>query len=250
MPYRVEADLHVHTLLSACAQVEMIPSLIVRKAERKGLDVIAITDHNSAENAQAVIEAAKDSSVKVLPGIEAWSREDVHVVCVFDNMTEALALQEELYAHLPQAWGHHSFRDQMIVDADGEFLGYNEHLCSVPTSLNLDEIVEKVESLSGLAIPSHVDRSVMSLISALGFVPEDLKVPALEISRATTLERALEKFPSIRGRTIVLSSDAHCLENIGAARTVFYIENRSAAEIKLACENADGRYVEARRSGG
>lgn len=244
MPRRIEADLHVHTLLSACAAVEMLPDLIVREAEAKGLDLIAITDHNTAENVWAVMEAAKGSSVKVLPGMECESREGIHVACIFDKLESVFSLQEEVYAALPETpRGHESFDEQMKVDPCGEFLGFNEHLCSTPTSIGFEQLVERVRSLGGLAIPAHVDRPSMSLIAVLGFVPPDLDVPALEISKNTTPEKAAEKFPSLRGMTLISSSDAHCLNDIGAGRTAFYLESRTAQEIALACAGLGGRFV-------
>ena len=245
MPRRVEADLHVHTLLSACAAVEMLPDLIISQAENRGLDMIAITDHNTADNVWAVLEAAEGSSVKVLPGMECESREGIHVVCLFDNLDALLSLQEKVYAALPETpHGHESFDEQMKVDAAGEFLGFNEHLCSAPTDIALEDLIEMVRSLGGLAIPAHVDRPSMSLIAVLGFIPPDLDVPAIEVSKNTTAEQAEAKFPSLRGRTIVSSSDAHCLDDLGAGRTVLYLESRSAAEILLACRGSNGRYVE------
>ncbi len=245
MPHRIEADLHIHTLLSACAAVEMIPDLIIGEAERKGLDVIAITDHNTADNVWAVLEASRGSSVKVLPGMECETQEGIHVVCIFDNLDTVLALQEEVYAALPETpHGHESFEEQMKVDALGEFLGFNEHLCSAPTDIRLEELIERVQSMDGLAIPAHVDRPSMSLIAVLGFMPPDLTVPAVEISKNTTAEQAVAKFPSLRGRPIVTSSDAHCLDDLGAGRTILHVESRSAAEIRLACEGSGGRYIE------
>lgn len=245
MPHRVEADLHVHTLLSACAAVEMIPDLIIGEAVSKGLDLIAVTDHNTADNVWAVQEASRGSSVKVLPGMECESREGIHIVCIFDKLDSVLALQEEVYAALPETpHGHESFDEQMKVDAQGEFLGFNERLCSAPTDIGLEDLIERVRALDGLAIPAHVDRPSMSLIAVLGFIPPDLVVPAVEVSKNTTAEQAEARFTSLRGRTIISSSDAHCLGDLGAGRTVLYLESRSAAEIRLACEGSDGRYVE------
>src|ERR1017187_7839374 len=96
-----QADLHIHTLLSPCAELEMIPSLIVAAAEQAGLDMIGIADHNSCENAAAVVEASRGSGVKVLPGMEAQSVEGVHLLCLFDRVDDALAWQEIIYAELP-----------------------------------------------------------------------------------------------------------------------------------------------------
>ncbi len=95
---RYEADLHIHTLLSPCGEIEMIPSLIIEAAARAGLDIIAIADHNSCENAGAVIEAAEDSGVRVLPGLEVQSVEGVHLLCLFDEIDQAHGLQDLVYA--------------------------------------------------------------------------------------------------------------------------------------------------------
>lgn len=95
------ADLHVHTVLSPCAEVEMIPPLIVERAVEVGLDILAVTDHNSAENAEAVIRAASGSSLKIIPGIECESVEGVHLVCLFDRLEDAVSMQETVYANLP-----------------------------------------------------------------------------------------------------------------------------------------------------
>jgi len=251
-PY--QADLHIHTLLSPCGEIEMIPSLIVEAAKRARLDIIGIADHNSCENAGAVIEAAGGSGIRVLPGLEVQSAEGIHVVCLFDLLEQANELQEAVYAALPtpspggEGWGEgarwaKTFAEQIIVDSRDEFVGYCERHLSLPTSLSIDDLWERVEHLNGILIPSHIDRSGTGLCDILGMVPDEPDFPAVEISRNTTPLEARASYPSIGSRSIICNSDAHWLAAIGERRTTFHIEHRTVAEIRLACRSESGRRV-------
>jgi PHP family Zn ribbon phosphoesterase len=244
MPVRCAADLHIHTLLSPCAEVEMIPPLIVRKAVEVGLDMIAISDHNSAENVRAVIEAAESSPLKVLPGMECESVEGVHILCLFDRPEDAESMQEVVYAALPELTNPASkFGEQLVVTADAQFVRYNERLLLAPTALTIEEIVAAVEARSGIAIPAHVDRTGYGLFGVLGFLPETPKFPAVELSRRLKPDDARKKYPDLETLPLICSSDAHMLDDIGMCRTIFYLEHRSVAEIGMAFEKRDGRKV-------
>lgn len=240
---RFEADLHIHTLLSPCGEVEMIPSLIVETAKRAGLDIIGIADHNSCQNAGAVIEAAKGSGVKVLPGLEVQSAEGIHLLCLFDTIEQASELQDAVYASLPDMPVGKIAREQMIVDSRDEFVGYCERHLSLPTRLSIDDLWNRVENLNGILIPSHIDRTGTGLCDILGMVPDEPDFPAVEISRNLTPLEARATYPSIGNRTILCNSDAHWLSAIGERRTTFHMEHRSIAEIKLACRGESGRRV-------
>lgn len=251
---RYQADLHIHTLLSPCAEIEMIPSLIVEAAVRAGLDLISIADHNSCENAGAVMEAAAGSGIKVLPGLEVQSAEGIHLLCLFDSIEQANELQDAVYAALPapspggEGWGEGAklakmFAEQMIVNSRDEFVGYCERFLAFPTRLSIDEIWNRVERLNGILIPSHIDRSGTGLCDILGMVPDEPEFAAVEISRNLTPPEALATYPSIGSRAVLCSSDAHWLSAIGERRTVFHVEHRTIAEIKLACRAEFGRRV-------
>jgi PHP family Zn ribbon phosphoesterase len=223
----------------------MIPPLIIAAAQMAGLDIIGIADHNSCENAAAVIEAARESGIKVLPGMEAQSVEGVHLLCLFDDLDAALELQETIYASLPDVPGAAKFVDeQFVVDAEGEFVRYCEKAISLPTSLEIEEIWERVEGLGGLCIPSHIDRSGTGICGVLGMLPEEPRFEAVEISANLTPEGARAKHPSVGSLPIVQGSDSHWLEPIGEKRTVFHLEHRSLAEIRMALKSENGRCVE------
>ena len=228
-------DLHVHTLLSPCAEVEMIPPLIIRQAAEVGLDMIAVTDHNSAENVAAMVKAAKDSSVKVIPGIECESVEGVHLICLFDKVEEALGMQEIIYSRLPNLENQpKTFGAQFVVDATGDFIRYNDRLLLVPTELTIEEITENVQGFGGLVIPAHVNKSTYGIYGALGFMPETPRFDAVEISKHITPEEAVVKYPDLKGKMIFQSSDAHRLEELGSGRTMLELDHRTVSEIKKA----------------
>jgi PHP family Zn ribbon phosphoesterase len=244
MAVRYTADLHIHTLLSPCAEIEMVPPLIVEQAINEGLDMIAICDHNSAENARAVMEAAESTPLKVLPGMECESVEGVHLVCLFDRAEDAESMQELVYSALPPIKNPAGkFGDQMVVTADAEFVRYNDRLLLAPTTLTIEDIAAAAEARGGLVIPAHVDRPGYGLFGVLGFLPEEPKFCAVEVSRRTHADEAKIRYPDLAGMSVITSSDAHMLCDIGICRTIFCLEHRSVAEIRLACEVRDGRYV-------
>lgn len=243
--HKYEADLHIHTVASPCGMVEMIPPLIVAAAQMAGLDIIAIADHNCCENAAAVMEAASECGIKVLPGMEAQSVEGVHLLCLFENIEQAQEMQDIVYSALPDLPGATKFVDeQFVVDANGDFVSYCRRPISLPTGLEIEEIWEQVDGLGGLCIPSHIDRSGTGLCGVLGMIPESPRFEAVEISANLTPDAARVKYPSVGDLPIIRSSDAHWLDAIGEKRTVFHVEHRSLAEIRMALRGEDGRSVE------
>ncbi len=240
-----QADLHIHTVASPCGQVEMIPPLIVEAARMAGLDIIAIADHNCCENAEAVLKAAEGSALRVLPGLEVQSVEGVHLLCLFDVMEPALAMQELVYSSLPDVPKAAKFaREQFVVDAEGEFVRFCEKPISLPVRMDIEQVFRQVERLGGICVPSHIDRPGTGICGVLGMMPDEPRFEAVEISANLTLESARARYPSIGGLPIIQNSDAHWLEAVGEKRTVFHLEHRSLAEIIKALRGEDGRRIE------
>lgn len=238
------ADLHIHTVLSPCAEVEMIPPLIIRRARELGLGLIAITDHNSAENVAAVMQAAKGSGITVLPGMEVQTREEVHLLTLFDTVEQALAWQAKVYAHLPNLKNEEEHLGaQFVVDATGEYVDTNERLLATSMDLSLEAVVAGAQALGGLVIPAHVDRQSFSLIANLGFIPPGLDLPAVEIFRWSRETEVRQRFPQLERYTLICNGDAHRLSEIGA-RTMFKIAAPTVAELTLALKGEQGRRVE------
>ena len=237
------ADLHIHTVLSPCAEIEMIPKLIINKALSKKIDIIAITDHNSAENVKAVIKAATGTEVKIFPGIEVETKEEVHIICIFDDPEKTLELQEMIYRNLPNLKNkEETFGAQLVVNSKGEFIRKNERLLLTATSLSIEDVVKKVKELDGICYPAHIDRPSYSIISNLGFIPPQLNFLAIEISSKADIYDILLNHEELKNYTIISSGDAHRLSEL-STRTVFWIEKPTLDELKLAFLNKNGRKV-------
>ena len=239
------ADLHIHTALSPCGELEMLPTLIVQAAAMAGLDIIGIADHNSCENAGSVIEASKGSGVKVLPGLEVQSVEGVHLLCLFDSLDRALEMQRDVYANLPSLPGAAKyFEEQLIVNGADEFVDYCRMPLSVPVFMDIEAIYERARGLDGLVIPSHIDRHGTGICDVLGMLPDSPVFEAVELSANITADDARERFPSVGKLPLLANSDSHWLAAIGLRRTEFHLAHRSVKEIAMALRREDGRWVQ------
>jgi PHP family Zn ribbon phosphoesterase len=236
---RFRADLHVHTVLSPCAEVEMIPPLIVQEALERGIRLIAVTDHNATGNIRAVIEAARGTDLTVLPGMELQTREEVHLLCLFETLEQAEVWQKVVDSLLPNLANKPDFfGEQFIVDESGEFIRREERLLIVSADIGLDEAAERVKALGGFPIPAHVDRKAFSLIANLGLVPPGFD--SLEISRHLKPDQAVVQYPQIQGYPLIQSGDVHRLEEfLGACD--FHMESAALGEVRLALKGAEGR---------
>lgn len=237
------ADLHLHTCLSPCAEEEMNPLAIVRQAKKKGLDVIGICDHNSTRNVTSVRRAGRREGLVVIGGVEVTSREEVHILGLFDRQESLEEMQRLIDANIHGQNNPELFGEQYLCDENGFIVGREMNLLIGATGLSVAEVVEGIHGLDGLAIASHVDRERFSLIGQLGFVPEGLEIDALEISRLHSVSKAVDDFPQIMGYPLIQFSDAHRLEQIGVTPTTFSAASPSVAELGRALVGEGGREV-------
>ncbi len=201
--------------------MEMIPPLLVKRARDQGLDMIGIADHNSAANAQAVIDVAGPELV-VKPGMEIETRETVHIVCLFDGLEQALSLQALVYDHLPLSPpdGRDPFGPRILVDPSGREVGREERPLFAATDLPLSEAVGAARERGGLVIASHVERRAHGLLGVLGFLPPDVRFDGLEGG------------PGGLSSGRIASSDAHRLADIGSRYTLFEAEGPSVEDLR------------------
>lgn len=233
-----KADLHVHTVLSPCAGVEMIPPVIVAAALKDSINLIAITDHNSAANAGAVMRAARGSGLTVLPGMELQTREEVHLLCLFDTLEQALAWQAQTDSRLPNLPNDpERIGEQFIVDETGDFLRREERMLINSVGLTLEQAVAGVSALGGWCIPAHVDRRAYGLIPVLGLVPP--LFDALELSPHTSPAEARQRFPQIGALPLIQNGDVHFPDGFWGA-TVFEVETPTIASLRQAVQ--DGHF--------
>jgi predicted metal-dependent phosphoesterase TrpH len=166
-------DLHIHSALSPCAENEMTPNNIVNMAYIKGLDIIAVTDHNSALNCEAVLKCAKNRGIVALAGMEIETKEEVHMVCFFPGLKEALKMHDIVNNSLPRIENREDiFGQQIIMDEDDNIICNYKQMLLTAADLSIDEVFEKVGQLGGVAVPAHIDRDSYSIISNLGIIPD------------------------------------------------------------------------------
>jgi PHP family Zn ribbon phosphoesterase len=238
-----KADLHVHTCLSPCGDWEMSPRKIIRRSLETGLDLIAVCDHNSAENAGAIMREGEKQGLQVLPGLEICSKEEVHILALFDKLEKALAMQGYVYRHLPGENKPEVFGYQIVADENDDVLGENSRLLIGATQSSLQAIVAETHRLGGISLTSHVDRTAYGIIGQLGFIPTDLNIDGVEISYRIALKKARKAVPGIGSFACVTSSDAHFLEDIGKVWTVFLMAEPTFEEIRRALLRQDGRRI-------
>ncbi len=202
-------DLHIHSALSPCADDDMTPNNIVNMAILKGLDIIAITDHNSCDNIEAIMEVGGDN-ILIIPGMEVQSKEEVHLLCYFTELDNILKFDAVIRAKLPKISNSpHIFGNQYIMDSLDNIVGIREELLLTSVDMTVDEVANKVRELGGVVIPAHVDRMSYSILSQLGFIPPELEFPTLEVSTVSSVDEL-----NLKEYDYILSSDAHSLGNI------------------------------------
>ncbi len=240
---RIRADLHVHTCLSPCSGLDMSPREVVNAALRKGLDLIGVCDHNSAENVLAVKKAGERNGLIVLGGMEVTSSEEAHILVYFEDDDDLLGFQDFIYRHLTGRNDEHSFGLQVIADDEDGVTGFCDRLLIGATSLPAEEIVAKARSVKSdsLVIAAHVDRESFSLVGQLGFIPPHLALDGVEVSQQITVSEARERFPDCSKYPVITGSDAHKPDEVGSRHTCFTIEKGTVTEIKKALAGKDGR---------
>jgi len=229
-------DLHIHTALSPCANDDMTPNDIVGMALLNGLDLIAITDHNSFSNAKSVYIAAKAMQVQagkeliVLPGIEVSTAEEVHVICLFEDLDSAAGFEDDLapyFSMLPNRvdiFGH-----QLIYDENDNITGEESRMLISPASISFDDLHSLVHKHSGAFIPAHIDRDSFSVVSNLGFLPPHLDINTIEVSPRGVDSGFVNKNADIYSdKKMIFSSDAHQLWSISERENFIMLPERTA----------------------
>ena len=231
----VYCDMHIHSCLSPCANDDMTPWNLVGMAKVKGLDVIALTDHNTTLNVPEAIRAGEAYGVAVIPGIEITSREEVHMLAYFDTVEQALTFGEVINQHLPDVPNRDTlFGNQIIIGTDDEPTGTVNKLLLNATDLSVDEVYANVVNHGGICVPAHINRGANGMLGALGLMPALPAYPVVEIYARIPCPAY-----ATRGRMILQSSDAHRLEDV--AERSFSIEAEATtaqavvAAIRKAC---------------
>lgn len=232
---RLSYDLHIHSCLSPCGDEDMLPSNIVGMAALKELDVIAVTDHNSCGNCPAVMKLAEAYGVTAIPGMELTTEEEVHVVCLFPELDNAMEFDK--YVHqcmMPFSNDEEVFGRQLFVDEDDNIIAKEPYLLINATSIDFESVHGLVTKYGGIMIPAHVDKSSTSLLSNLGFIPPDSKFTCAEIKHIGFMDKLLESNPYLKNCNIIHDSDAHYLEHIHEPEFFIEAESKDVKDILAA----------------
>ncbi len=214
---RYRCDLHIHSCLSPCGDDDMTPANIAGMATLNGLQIVALTDHNSTKNCPAFFKAAKAYGIIPVAGVELTTSEDVHAVCLFRDLVSAMEFGEFIESRRMQIKNEPDiFGNQIIMDENDEKCGEEEFLLINAVNISLDEAHEEVTRRGGVCYPAHIDRSSNGIIAMLGDFPPEPGFTAFELNDIASLENSLVRFPIIseRGLVHVASSDAHYLTDI------------------------------------
>lgn len=208
-------DFHIHSCLSPCGDKDMTPRNIVNMSKIMGYDVIALTDHNTARNCPAVAKAAKESGLTFIPGMELCTSEEVHIVCLFYTLEDALRFSDYVYSTLPPIKNKPSvFGEQIICDENDNVIGTEEKLLITASGISTEKAVKTVAEFGGICYPAHIDRSSFSILSNLGMIDEYFGFKCAEIFDMSKEAELKEKHPYLKELKILSDSDAHYLENM------------------------------------
>jgi PHP family Zn ribbon phosphoesterase len=225
---KLSYDLHIHSCLSPCGDDGNTPSDIVGMAVVKGLDVIALTDHNSCGNCRAAAQVAEEYGIVFIPGMEITTAEEVHVLALFYDVDSAEAYSEHIHKLLmPIRNDEKAFGKQQFVDENDIITGTEPLLLINATSLTFDAAYEDIAEYGGVMIPAHIDKSSTSLLSNMGFIPPDSQFLCAEIKHTGFTERLKTAHPYLQKCNIIHSSDAHYLEDISEAENFIEADEKT-----------------------
>lgn len=222
-------DFHIHSCLSPCGDCDMTPNNIVNMAALLGLNAIAVSDHNAVGNVRACMEVAKEVGITVIPGMEVETEEEVHILTLYPTIEAAEAAAMEVQKKLPPIKNRPEiFGQQVFMDKDDNITGYEEKLLISPCAMSMNYLFDVVKSVGGIYIPAHVDRHSYSVLTNLGFIPDDIDIKNIEISRMTEdVEAFLAAREELKIYNIYRNSDAHYLQDMREAEAFLNISDIS-----------------------
>ena len=230
---RVYFDRHNHSCLSPCADDDMTPSNLAGLAVLAGINVMALTDHNTARNCPAFFKACENSGVVPVAGLELTTSEDIHVVCLFEDLDDALKFDKEVYSHLYKVKNRPEvFGDQLIMNEDDEIVGTEEYVLSNATDISYDDAPSLAKKFNGICIPAHIDRESNSVIATLGACPEYPDCPCVEMYDLDKKEEFIKNYPVLKDKLIISGSDAHYIHLVRDASIWFETDETDADGIR------------------
>ncbi|HEX2933766.1 MAG TPA: PHP domain-containing protein [Bacteroidales bacterium] len=239
-----KADLHIHTVLSPCGDLEMSPSNIIRQAKEQKLDIIGITDHNSTRHCKLTAELGERQGIFVLTGVEITTREEVHCLAFFEKPESIDIFQKYLEQSLPYISNNPQyFGFQVVVDEHENIVEEIDPLLITALKHSIDDVRVKVAELNGIFIPAHVDRPRNGILDQLGFMPDNLNPDAIEIWNRNSRKTFLKTYTGFDKYQLLISSDSHTLQQIGTFYSELEMQQIDFNEIRRALTGSEGRRI-------
>ena len=220
-------DFHIHSCLSPCGDNDSTPNNIAGMGAIAGLNIMALTDHNTTKNCPAFFAAAKKHGIIPIAGMELTTAEDIHVVCLFERLDEAMKFDEEIS-------GRHRIKvknrvdiygEQYIMDENDEIIGVEEYFLPISTDISIDDVAELTSAYNGVCFPAHIDRQANGIIATLGTFPPYLDFNAVEIHDIEKKDELKSSYPTLNNKLFLYGSDAHYLWDIRDKQAYFELED-------------------------
>lgn len=225
-------DMHLHSCLSPCGDDDMTPVMIAGMAKVIGLDVVALTDHNTCGNCPAFVKAAKEYEITAICGMELTTSEEVHVLCYFYNLEDAMKFSDYVHDHiLPIKNKAAIFGNQYARDEHDEIVYSEEILLISATDISFSDLPALLEEFGGVMVPAHINKSSTSILSNLGFIPPDSTFVCAEVKNPDDVAGLRKEHPYLQGCNIISSSDAHTLNDIQEPIRFLEVEENSVKAI-------------------
>lgn len=229
---RITYDFHIHSCLSPCGDDDSTPGNIAGMGSLIGLQAMALTDHNSCKNCEAFLAATKQYDIIGIPGMELCTSEEVHVLCYFGTLEDAMGFDAFLQPHLsPISNNPKFFGNQLLVDSKDQVIGQFDPLLIAATDISFDQIPIVLAPFSGVCVPAHIDKQANSLLGNLGFVPPGSTFHAYEVANTDHAPALVEQNPYLKNCHMLCSSDAHQLSTLHEAHYYLHVEDPTIAGI-------------------
>lgn len=218
-------DLHIHSCLSPCADNDNTPNNLAGMASLCGLNIVALTDHNTCKNCPAFFEAAKRYGIIPIPGMELTTSEDIHVICLFESLETALAFEIEIAKRRIFIKNRVDiFGEQLILNGEDNIIGEEENLLSNATTISIEEVPNLVASYNGICYPAHIDRDANGIISVLGTFPSTPNFSCIELHNSLKRDEYIKKY-KLYDKKIIISSDTHILTDMRDKENFFELDD-------------------------
>jgi PHP family Zn ribbon phosphoesterase len=221
-------DLHIHSCLSPCGDDDSTPNSIAGMGELNGLDIMALTDHNTVRNCPYFFEAAKNHGILAIAGMELTTAEEIHVICLFETLENAFAFEKEIEPKRILIKNRTDiFGNQLICDSEDNIIGNDEYLLSNATMISFDDVSDIVKKFDGVCYPAHIDRDSNSVTAVLGGLPPQSNFKFAELHDKS-------KAPKFKDTNceFIISSDAHYLWDISEKENYFLLPDDDENAIK------------------